>query len=459
MYCPNCGRQSAEGMRFCEYCGTPLQMSAQPSAPARRMENTIPLSRISQALRQLARSPLYLTGAIAYTCMILFSLVASVSGGTSDMLSSYLSMMGSMSSYEVYRALNQVLRFLPFLRGASLGATLVTNLPAILVCIGIWLTFAAALNRSSAPIKTTGLTMIRVIEIIVLVLQCLLFALIEIVMLFVMMTVNRYDDSIMPFFIVMMLLIAVVMGLSILYYVKLAGTLSTIRTTIWRDEASDRVSAYVAVLTIIGGVGSILSMLQFGSLFSTLSSLANAVASISYGLFLFQYRDQMRALIDGTTQEERSGASSHNPDVRPGPAPIQRSIPQPVPDYERTRPVQMGETQMLRAQQETAVLNQRPMPTVRLIRVRNNNVIMIDRPQFRIGRDPGVADYIVLDNTAVGRQHADIVQHDGACFVVDLKSTNHTYVNGQQVQPGIEFPLHDGDQLMLGDECFQVSIT
>ena len=110
---------------------------------------------------------------------------------------------------------------------------------------------------------------------------------------------------------------------------------------------------------------------------------------------------------------------------------------------------------------ETTVLNQTPvaLPTLYLRRVRDNSMILIDRPQFRIGRDPGVADFIVTDNTAVGRQHADIIQRGESFFVVDLNSTNHTYLNGTQIQPLQEYPLQNQDQLVLGDECFQVEIS
>ena len=44
-------------------------------------------------------------------------------------------------------------------------------------------------------------------------------------------------------------------------------------------------------------------MLGFGSVPSVLSSLCNAVVCICFAVFLFQYRDKMRALMAGRTAQ------------------------------------------------------------------------------------------------------------------------------------------------------------
>lgn len=485
MFCPKCGKPCAEGMRFCQYCGAPLESTASPESAAAPSYNPAPIpvaeNPTLHAIRQMARSPLYLVGAIGYACMILFALSASLSGGTLGGLTQYLSLISRLggSSYELNYLLGEFYDLMPVLQGVSFATTILTQLPAILVAVGIWMMFASAVDRSGAPLKTAGLTMIRVVEIVVMVCQCVLLVAVEGLIILVMVAVGRYDDSATPLFVVLMLVCAFIMGLSILYYAKLVQTIGMMRSSIRYGQPSARVSVYVAVLTIIGGGASVLSLLQFGSVFSTLSSLSAAVAEIGYGIFLFQYRSRMRILLENAGMNGYSQDGQVENDVRPSqqPVPVRnrpvepepypqatpeacpQARPEPVSSWGATRPVSVGETEILREPQETTVLNQPTLPTVRLVRVKNNSVIVIDRAQFRIGRDPGVADYIITDNTAVGRQHADIVQHDGVCFVVDLNSINGTYVNGQRVQPGEEFPMHDGDQLMLGDECFCVQIS
>jgi hypothetical protein len=51
----------------------------------------------------------------------------------------------------------------------------------------------------------------------------------------------------------------------------------------------------------------------------------------------------------------------------------------------------------------------------------------------------------------VSRRHAELSYQGGAWFVVDLDSTNGTYLNGVEVQPKVRTPLKDGDRLALGE--------
>ena len=36
-----------------------------------------------------------------------------------------------------------------------------------------------------------------------------------------------------------------------------------------------------------------------------------------------------------------------------------------------------------------------------------------------------------------------------------MNSTNHTYVNNQMIQSGVEVKLNDGDEVKLGNEEFE----
>lgn len=74
---------------------------------------------------------------------------------------------------------------------------------------------------------------------------------------------------------------------------------------------------------------------------------------------------------------------------------------------------------------------------------------------FRIGTERSFADLWVSDNSTVSHSHADIVRHDGQYFIRDNNSTNHTYQNGQLLMSNQEYPLSDGDQLMLANEKFE----
>ncbi len=50
----------------------------------------------------------------------------------------------------------------------------------------------------------------------------------------------------------------------------------------------------------------------------------------------------------------------------------------------------------------------------------------------------------------VSRRHAKITYKDGQTWIIDLSSMNGTWINGQALEPIMEYPLRDGDKLRLG---------
>lgn len=78
--------------------------------------------------------------------------------------------------------------------------------------------------------------------------------------------------------------------------------------------------------------------------------------------------------------------------------------------------------------------------------------------EVRIGRtDPKRNIYPDLDLTAdggldagVSRMHAALQVQDGEVLIVDLGSSNGTWVNGVELLPNRPQPLHDGDEIALG---------
>lgn len=94
----------------------------------------------------------------------------------------------------------------------------------------------------------------------------------------------------------------------------------------------------------------------------------------------------------------------------------------------------------------------------RLIRSKNNETILINKPVFRIGKEKSYVDYFVSDNSAVSRSHANIIIRDEEYYVIDTNSTNHTYINGNMIPSNTETPLNDKDMLKLGNEDFEFRI-
>lgn len=93
-------------------------------------------------------------------------------------------------------------------------------------------------------------------------------------------------------------------------------------------------------------------------------------------------------------------------------------------------------------------------PTPVLIRMKNQEKIMINKNVFRIGKSKTDADYTVEDNVAISRVHAIIHKRDGACYIKDNDSTNNTYVNGSILKGENEQLLIKGTKISLADEEF-----
>ncbi len=73
--------------------------------------------------------------------------------------------------------------------------------------------------------------------------------------------------------------------------------------------------------------------------------------------------------------------------------------------------------------------------------------IPVDQPTVRLGRGSG--SDIVLQDTQISRQHAEISRQGDRFFIRDLGSTNGTFVNNRQVTD--LRPLQSGDQIRIGN--------
>jgi two-component system cell cycle response regulator len=76
---------------------------------------------------------------------------------------------------------------------------------------------------------------------------------------------------------------------------------------------------------------------------------------------------------------------------------------------------------------------------------------ILEDEEFTIGRD--VKNNIVVDLDNVSRRHAKITTRQGRSFLVDLGSTNGTYLNDNEVLE--EMPLRTGDYVKVGGSIFK----
>ena len=87
-------------------------------------------------------------------------------------------------------------------------------------------------------------------------------------------------------------------------------------------------------------------------------------------------------------------------------------------------------------------------------RAKLKGLAMTMEPVFRIGKERSYVDLFIGDNSAISRSHANIITRDGAYYIMDTNSTNHTYVNGSLIPSNQQVMLTDMDELTLANELF-----
>lgn len=80
----------------------------------------------------------------------------------------------------------------------------------------------------------------------------------------------------------------------------------------------------------------------------------------------------------------------------------------------------------------------------------------ITKDEFFIGRKREVVDGVISYNRMVGRTHCKVVRQENRYVIVDLQSSNGTYVNKVRLQPNQPCTPQDGDSISLANSEFRV---
>ncbi len=83
--------------------------------------------------------------------------------------------------------------------------------------------------------------------------------------------------------------------------------------------------------------------------------------------------------------------------------------------------------------------------------------IIIKKTPFRLGKQVDIVDYCIKNN-AVSRRHAEIIISGTKCYVVDLNSTNGTFINGRRLPADFQAEIKNNDILVFGNEQFRVIV-
>lgn len=108
---------------------------------------------------------------------------------------------------------------------------------------------------------------------------------------------------------------------------------------------------------------------------------------------------------------------------------------------------------------ETSVLMEEFVPQIALISTdpQSNLEFVVNKKEYVIGHRSDVSDACIESNTGISRRHCKICSINGRYYILDLGSTNGTFVNGKRISPEHNVEIAPGDKIKLADEEFLIT--
>ena len=268
MRCPTCGQENGTRAIFCQYCGTQL--------PEGNRATVLP------AVKRLFCSPAMLVALIAFTALTAF-----------DVLETVLLMVAGN-----------------FFAAAGIRMTdvLLTDIPAVLLVIGSWITYASARNRRTIEMRTTGLSIIKGVAIYYLAVIGTLFALVSIALLLGVISGSPGDvpNDVEEGGAFLWIFTEAIFVFFLFFLIASLIAVNRIKSTIRTGEPPAKFSRVLAVLLfVIGAFASFrVLLLPFYALLGAIDKFilyicepaCIAAMTIALGVFLLRYRERMRVL-------------------------------------------------------------------------------------------------------------------------------------------------------------------
>lgn len=196
--------------------------------------------------------------------------------------------------------------------------------------------------------------------------------------------------------------------------------------------------------------------------------IAVIVAVVAVITALVLYILKIKGVIGGKKQPEHLMTLSEIQQQQMRPSVPDVAIPKPR-QTNVSRPMAGGTSgdmngttvlQPMSVQEGTVVLGVSGSVTNAYLTRRNTSEkITINCDEFILGKDQVSANYCILNNPSISRRHAKIVKRAGAYYIVDLHSTNFTYLNGKIVMADEEVEIKNGDVIRLSNEEFSFNIS
>ena len=285
-----------------QYNNTAAVRSAQTDAGSPSVLST---------LKSVCSSPVILIALIASSLAIVLNIVQSFLGPSNIFTALYASMYNAMNQLglgyaaaDLMESMKDVMRMM---NDTSVIQTVIGQIPTILIVLGSWLAYASAANKNG-PMKTGGLTLVKVIVIISLVCMCIVLGIITIIGGILCIAASGQYEELAPVLIAVVIVLLLLFAFFIMYYVFMIKTVSAIKKTAQTGTPHYKVSVFIAVCLFIAGAYALTSVPEalvsgyIPLMVSGFAGLCSVVSSITYGIFIFMYRSRMKKLYDSTNR-------------------------------------------------------------------------------------------------------------------------------------------------------------
>lgn len=323
MFCPKCGTQNNDNSTFCQNCGAVLKQEAsaintvpaqpQPDAQAYNRASQKPLRSPYPAiniLKNLGTSPVFLFAVIAFTVSLIFSVFAlfQTASSVTDLVYQFSYQFDISFDYSQY---------LDNIESLSYASIIIGMIPKIVAVVGLWLIFAAAAEKQSGGrMATVGLTIMKVLQIISLVLISIFAALFLAVIAYIIVQLSAASRYIYDYrysliiVITTTVFVCAIFALYIVYIAKVITTINTAKKVAVTGIANNKVSIFVAVFNFITAGLSLLALVNAYSFYNIIAVLGEIASLIFFGVVIFNYKSAMTPLtmlptktVDGNQSE------------------------------------------------------------------------------------------------------------------------------------------------------------
>lgn len=81
---------------------------------------------------------------------------------------------------------------------------------------------------------------------------------------------------------------------------------------------------------------------------------------------------------------------------------------------------------------------------------------VIDKDEYLIGKSVDRVDGVITGNPAISRVHCKMMRDNGEFYIVDMESSNGTFLNGKRLEPSERTRVEQGNQVRIANMEFVV---